>query len=83
MLTKDELMRAAIACDQLGAGTLAERLRAAANGQVMVDADLWADIQEFVGGYVDVLDGEFGPRPNKAMSLHQRMNAAAPGAADD
>lgn len=38
--------------------------------------ELLEDIEEFLEPFVDVRDGSDGPRPNKAISLQQRVHDA-------
>ncbi len=39
--------------------------------------DLLVRVDEFLDNYIDVLDGDYGePRPNRAMSLQQDVQAA-------
>lgn len=39
--------------------------------------DTLVECSEFLDNYVDVLDGDYGePRPNRAMSLHSRVESA-------
>ena len=95
MLTKDDLMRAAIACDQLGAGTLAERLREAADKCVCVPREPAEKLQAHLTGMLvascncdtkppDVEYHEIWCRyrqTSEAVELIDAMLAAAPGAA--
>lgn len=44
---------------------------------LMEAAEVIAYAREFVDGYIDVVDGDYGvPRPNKAMQLAQRLDEA-------
>lgn len=43
-------------------------------GEIM---DTLAECSDFLDNYVDVVDGDYGePRPNRAMSLHSRVESA-------
>lgn len=75
-LSKEDLLRAAIACDQLGAVDLAARLRAAAEGCVCVPKVP-----------IDAMEFAFNNPPHHSRITfyvrYRAMLAAAPGAADD
>ena len=44
---------------------------------LMEAAEVIAYAREFVDGYIDVVDGDYGvPRPNKAMQIAQRLDEA-------
>lgn len=47
-----------------------------------VPFDLWDEIEDFIHNYVDVVDGDDGPRPNKAMHLMGRIQAEVNNAAE-